>query len=57
MKIFAALGLIAVLASCGADGAPLRPSANLGLSIGPDGVTPSANVSANSGPVTVSVGL
>ncbi|MGV6840057.1 MAG: hypothetical protein ACWA40_07665 [Planktomarina sp.] len=44
------------LGACGADGPPLVPTANLGIKIGPNGVSPSASVGASAGPVTVSVG-
>lgn len=57
MKYLMPLGLIAVLASCGAQSDPLRPTANFGLSIGSDGVQPSAQIGATNGPVSVSVGL
>ena len=45
------------LAACGADGAPFVPTANLGLNIGPNGVTPGASVGASNGTVSVGVGL
>jgi hypothetical protein len=48
---------LAALAACGAAGEPLRPTANLGLSIGSGGVQTNASVGASQGPVTVSVGL
>lgn len=57
MRYLKCLGLIAVLASCGAQSDPLRPTANLGLSVGSDGVQPSAQIGATNGPVSVSVGL
>lgn len=57
MKVVAALLALVLVASCGADGAPLRPSANLGINIGPGGISPSASVGASKGPVKVSVGL
>ncbi len=56
-KAIIGLGVVVMLASCGAQNDPIRPTANLGLSIGSGGVTPSANVSAQSGPLTVSLGL
>ncbi|MDG1769489.1 MAG: hypothetical protein P8H36_08825 [Yoonia sp.] len=57
MKTIASMMIVAVLAGCGADGAPVRPTANLGLSLGPAGITPIASVGGTSGPVTVSVDL
>lgn len=55
-KIVMILGAIA-LVGCGAAGDPLRPTANLGLSIGSNGVTPTASVGATNGPVSINVGL
>jgi hypothetical protein len=73
-KIFA-VGLICLVAACGANGDPLKPTAKLGFGIGPGGITPrislgaqgsnvglgigagGASISANQGPVAVSVGL
>jgi hypothetical protein len=46
---------LALLAACGADGAPFRPTANAGVSIGTDGVTPNASIGATNG--TFSMGL
>ncbi len=54
--VLKALALLA-LVGCGAAGEPLRPTANLGLSIGSNGVTPSASIGAQSGPVSINVGL
>ncbi len=52
------LGLaVLALVGCGAAGAPLRPVANLGLSIGPNGVTPNASVGARSDNVSINVDL
>ncbi|MCF2904748.1 hypothetical protein L0666_07095 [Octadecabacter sp. CECT 8868] len=43
------------LAACGADGPPVRPTANAGVSIGPNGITPNASIGATNG--TFNVGL
>ncbi len=56
MKIVSAMLILAALAGCGADGAPFTPTGNLGLSIGPNGITPTATVGATNGPITISVG-
>ena len=48
---------LAAMAGCGADGAPMRPNANIGLSIGSGGVSPSASVGASNGTVSVGVGF
>ncbi len=53
-KIVLVLGLMG-LAACGADGAPFTPTANVGLSVGSNGVSTSTSVGASNG--TVSVGL
>ena len=44
------------LAACGADGLPVAPSLNVGLKIGPNGITPTVNASTRVGPIGVSVG-
>ena len=54
------IGLILALGflvSCGADGAPLRPNANVGLSVGSGGVSTNASVGASNGTVSVGVGF
>ncbi len=55
MRIFAVLA-IAALMGCGVDGAPITPSANVGIQIGPDGVRPTVGVQVKKGPVTVATG-
>ena len=55
MKRIVLILTTAALAGCGADGAPLKPTANLGLSIGSGGVRTGASVGASNG--TVSVGV
>jgi hypothetical protein len=55
-RIVLILGFVA-LASCGADGAPMTPSANVGLSVGSNGVSTSTSVGASNGTVSVGVGL
>lgn len=57
MKRLLALGSFALLVGCGADGAPIRPEARVGVSLGSEGVSSSAQVTASQGPLTVSVGL
>jgi hypothetical protein len=51
------IGVITALAACGADGAPMTPSANVGLSVGSGGVSTSASVGASNGTVSIAVGL
>jgi hypothetical protein len=54
--IFGGLALILV-AACGVEGAPVRPSLDAGVSITPGGIHPAASVGVNKGPVSVRVGL
>jgi len=57
MKIVIALGLLGLLAACGAEGDPLRPTANLGVSLGADGVSQSVEVGASNANFDFSVGV
>ena len=57
MRILGFLLAAAFLASCGANGAPVRPNANVGLSVGNGGVSTNASVGATNGTVTVGVGF
>jgi hypothetical protein len=58
MKGLFTLPLLAVLAGCGADGDPVRPSVTTGISVNSNGtVSTSTAISASSGGVTVAVGL
>ena len=50
-----ALCALVVLAACGADGEPFRPTASGGVTIGTTGISTTANVGATNG--TVSIGL
>jgi hypothetical protein len=54
--IFSGLALT-LLAACGVEGAPVRPSLDAGVSITPGGIYPAASVGVNKGPVSVRVGL
>ncbi len=55
MKRLAALGLMTLLAACGADGEPVRPKMDANLSIGTSGVRAATGIRL--GPVRVGVGL
>ena len=55
MRKIAAVCALALVAACGADDPPLRPTGNVGVSVGPGGVSTSAGVGATNG--TFSVGL
>lgn len=54
IAVFLALN---VLASCGVDGAPIRPSATATVGVGTSGVTLGGKASVGKGPVSISVGL
>lgn len=56
MRIITVLALVAV-ASCGADGEPVSPFGNAGVSIGSGGVSTHGAVGATAGPVTIAVGF
>ncbi|MDX8350058.1 hypothetical protein SLH49_18870 [Cognatiyoonia sp. IB215446] len=55
MKMIALILGLAALAACGANGPPLEPNANVGLSVGSNGVNTTAGIGASNG--TLSVGL
>jgi len=58
MKALVIYGLsLTLLAACGVEGAPVRPSLDAGVSITRGGIYPSASVGVNKGPVSVRVGL
>lgn len=58
MKYLLSLTLVSLLAACGADGDPVRPTVNTGISVNSKGnVSTSTSVSASTGNVTLSVGL
>ena len=57
MRKIAAFGLVVLLASCGADGEPVEPSANVGVSVGTSGVNAGASVGVRKGPVSINVSV
>ena len=57
IRLTGALLALAMLAACGADGEPVRPTLNGGVTISNSGIYPSASVGLNRGPVSVRVGL
>jgi len=57
MKRIAILLAVAALAACGANGAPFTPNANVGLSVGSNGVSTNTSVGASNGTVSVGVGF
>lgn len=56
VKILLVISTLA-LAGCGADGEPVQPSLNAGVSISPSGVSPYAGVGLNKGPLSIFLGL
>ncbi len=57
MRAVFAMITLATLAACGADGEPVRPSVNAGVTVTPSGVHPSASVGTKVGPVNLILGL
>ena len=55
MKPIAMVMALVTLAACGADDPPFRPTGNVGVTIGPNGVSPNVGVGATNG--TFNVGL
>ena len=56
-KLFCMMAALMVLASCGADGEPIRPTFATGVSVSSSGVHVGGAVRASKGPVSVSVGF
>lgn len=48
---------LAMLAACGVEGAPVRPSLDAGVSVTRGGIFPSVGVGVSKGPVSLRVGL
>lgn len=57
MKTLLVIGVVGLLAACGAEGDPLRLRANLGVNIGTNGVSQSVAVGASNSNVNLSLGL
>jgi hypothetical protein len=53
MKRIAIVVLSLGLAACGADGEPIQPTANIGVSVGTNGVNTNVGVAVRKGPVSV----
>ena len=53
LPIFLILGL----ASCGVDGAPIRPTASANISVGSSGTYASGRVGARRGPFSIFIGV
>lgn len=56
MRAIAVLALLA-LAACGADGAPVRPSASVGVGVGSGGVDLGGSFGVTDGTLSVGIGL
>ncbi len=57
MKPFAVLVVLGLLAACGADGDPVRPSMTTHVGVGSSGVHSSTSISATTGNVSLTLGL
>lgn len=55
-RLSASLLALTVLAGCGADGAPFRPTATAGITIGTGGISTNCSVGTTNGTVSVQVG-
>jgi hypothetical protein len=55
MKAILVVASLAFLASCGADGGPMTPSAAVGLSVGTGGVSTGAAVGLSNNNVSLAV--
>ncbi|MBU3260061.1 argininosuccinate lyase [Roseovarius sp. PS-C2] len=55
-RIFAAL-MLAALAGCGADGEPIRPTAQANVGVGSHGVSGSVGTTLRRGNVSVGMGV
>ncbi|MCV3272168.1 hypothetical protein [Roseobacter sinensis] len=57
MKHLAWAAALALLAGCGADGEPVTPQINGGVTINQNGIYPRASVGVGKGPLSVWLGL
>lgn len=57
MRLTALLITAVLLAGCGVDGEPVRPTLNTSVGVGKGGVHTSTRVGARVGPVNLGVGL
>ena len=56
MKPVVILLVLAALAGCGANGAPLRPTTSANVSVGTNGVSAGTNVGLTNGAFSVNLG-
>lgn len=57
MKHIVLLATLGFLAACGADGEPVTPQINGGVTINNSGIHPSASVGVGKGPLSIWLGL
>ncbi|WP_299403394.1 hypothetical protein [uncultured Roseobacter sp.] len=57
MRLLAPLMICGLLAACGADGEPVTPSVNGGVTINQNGIYPRASVGVGKGPLSIWLGL
>lgn len=57
MRVVFAVLLACGVAACGADGEPVQPSVNTGVSLNQDGVSVGTNIGLSKGPFNLSLGL
>jgi len=57
MKKIAALIALVCLTACGADGPPITPSAKVGVSVTPSGISVKPRIGAGAGPLSVGLSL
>ncbi len=57
MRVLPLILLLGGLAGCGADGEPVQPTLNAGISISPGGITPNVGVGLRQGPFSILFGL
>jgi hypothetical protein len=56
MKILVLIGTVLAMAGCGANGAPLRPTASTNVSVGTHGVSAGTNLGVSNGIVSLGIG-
>ena len=56
MKRSLSLLVFLALAACGADGEPVKPTANLNVGVGSNGVSTGASIGLRKGPLGISLG-
>ncbi len=57
MSRLIAIAALTVVAACGADDPPFRPTGNVGVSVGTNGVNTSTSLGATNGTFSVGVSL